>query len=84
MRPFFALLLFAAFLQAQTLKIDRFESDLFSQKSKELQKIRLSLVLEGRDLEGVIKYSMRSMSLSAVSISKPFLPPKERSASKRY
>ncbi len=50
MRLFGLFLLLGTFLSAQTLKIDRFESDLFSQKSKTLQKIRLTLVLEGRDL----------------------------------
>ena len=38
-------------LQAETLKLDHFTTDIFSSVSKELKKVDLSLIIEGRYVE---------------------------------
>ncbi len=39
------------FLQAQTLRVDHFSTDIFSSVSKELKKVDMNLVIEGRYVE---------------------------------
>ncbi len=51
MRKIVLIFVFAISLFAQTLHIDNFTTDIFSNSQKSLQKIRLSLVVEGRYVE---------------------------------
>jgi len=51
MRKIIFLLVSVLFLQAQTLKIEHFRTDIYSSSSKELKKIDMSLMIEGRYVE---------------------------------
>ena len=51
MKKIIFLLVSVLFLEAQTLHIEHFTTDIFSSTSKELEKVNMSLVIEGRYVE---------------------------------
>lgn len=51
MKKLIILFLSVLMLQAQTLHIDHFTTDIFSSSSKSLKKIEMSLIIEGRYVE---------------------------------